>query len=64
MALHLKAARINAGLTRKQVAEEVGISQNTLASYEAYRTIPDINVAKKLAALYKLSVDDIIFFAE
>lgn len=64
MALHLKAARVNAGFTLVQAAAAVGISKNTLANYEAYRTIPDIEVGKKLAALYKLSVDDIIFFVK
>lgn len=69
MALHLNAARVNAGYTQIGAVEElqrmgVKISKNTLISYEAYRTKPDIETAKAMAKLYGLSVDDIIFFAE
>ncbi len=64
MPISLKAARINADFTQKAAAERLNISKNTLASYESYRTIPDIATAKKIANLYRLSVNDIIFFAE
>lgn len=63
MAIHLKAARVNAGYNQKQAAEKLNISKGTLASYEKYKTIPDIETAKKIADLYRLTVDDIIFFA-
>lgn len=62
--LHLKAARVNAGLTQKQVAEMLNISKNTVINYEKYRTTPDVETSKTLAALYGLTVNDIIFFAE
>ena len=69
MAIHLKAARVNAGYTQEEVVEELRkqgckISKNTIISYEAYRTIPDIETAVRLARLYRMSVDDIIFFTE
>lgn len=63
MAVHLKAARVNAGLTQKEAAEKLNISKGTLANYEKYRTKPDIEMSKQMAVLYKMSVDDIIFFA-
>lgn len=62
MALHLKAARVNAGLTQKEAAEKLNISKGTLVNYEKYRTKPDIEMSKRIAALYNVSVDDIIFF--
>ena len=46
MAISIKAARVNAGFTQTDVAERVGKTKNTIASYEAYTTIPDISVAK------------------
>ena len=64
MAIHLKAARVNAGLTQEEVAAELGISKNTIVNYEAYRSTPTVETAQKLAKLYHMSVDDIIFFAE
>jgi DNA-binding XRE family transcriptional regulator len=64
MAITLKAARVNAGFTQKEAAKQLGISKSTLASYEMYRTIPSIDVAHKIAELYGLSVDGIIFLPE
>ncbi len=66
MAVTLKAARVNKDYTRPYVIsrlEEMGVklSVNTLASYENKITQPDIGVAKALAAIYEMSVDDIIF---
>ncbi len=62
MAITLKAARVNAGLSQTEAANQLGISKNTLCNYEKYRTIPDIEMSKKIAALYNWSVNDIIFF--
>lgn len=61
MAIHLKAARVNAGLSQVEVSERLGISKNTLISYEKYRSTPDIDTAQKMAALYGMSVDNIIW---
>lgn len=64
MAIHLKAARVNAGFTQEEAAKELGIGKRTLVNYEQYKTIPSIELAKKIAELYRSSVDEIIFFAE
>lgn len=63
MAIKLKAARVNAGLTQVEASKELGISKGTLASYEMYKTKPDIDMAKKIASLYNTSVDNIIWSA-
>ena len=59
MEISVKAARINAGYTQKGAANELNISKNTLASYENYRTIPDIDMAQRIATLYGMSVNSI-----
>lgn len=62
MAISLKAARVNAGLKQTEAAKRLKVSKATLASYEAYKTIPDVRKAQDIAKLYGLSADDIIFF--
>lgn len=62
MAITLKAARVNAGLTLNKSAEALGIHKNTLSSYENYKTKPDIELSKRMATLYGCTVDDLIFF--
>lgn len=64
MAIHLKAARVNAGYTQAEASKILNISKNTLVNYERYRTKPDIEIAQKMAALYGLSVNDIIFLPQ
>lgn len=64
MAIQLKAARVNANLTQEEVAKILNKSKNTIVNYEAYKSKPDIETAKKMASIYGLTVDDIIFFAE
>lgn len=61
MAISIKAARVNAGYTQAEVAERVNKTKNTIASYEAYSTKPDIETAQVMAALFGMSVDDIIW---
>lgn len=63
MAIHLKAARVNAGYTQNEAARALEISKGTLVNYEKYRTKPDIEMSKRIAELYKTTVDNIIFFA-
>jgi transcriptional regulator with XRE-family HTH domain len=46
-----------AGLTQKQAAERLKISKNTLANYEAYKTMPSYEKGKEMASLYGISVD-------
>lgn len=61
MMITLRAARVNAGLTQEEVAQRLGLSKNTLSSYEQFQSVPKIDMAQKLADLYRCSVDDIIF---
>jgi DNA-binding XRE family transcriptional regulator len=64
MAISIKAARVNKGLTQTEVGNRVNKSKNTIASYEAYETMPDIETALAMASLFGMSVDDIRWTAE
>jgi transcriptional regulator with XRE-family HTH domain len=67
MAFTLKAARVNANLSRPKVVERlkaeysIEITRNTLASYENKVTQPSVVIAKALASIYGMSIDDINF---
>jgi len=62
MAITLKAARVNAGMSQTEAAKQLGISKNTLLNYEKYKTKPNIELSTRIAVLYGLTVDSIIFF--
>lgn len=57
----MSAARVNAGLTQGQLAEEMGVSRTTVVSWEKGRTAPDITQAKRLAEVVGLDLDFIFF---
>lgn len=57
----MEAARRNAGLTQIDAAKAIGVSKSTLISYEKGRSIPKVDVAKRMATVYGCSVDQIIF---
>lgn len=67
MAITLKAARVNADMTRPEVIEHligkfgIKISINTLSNYENKQSQPGVLIAKALASIYGVSVNDITF---
>lgn len=46
----MEAARVNAGLTQKQLAVECGVSESTVIKWESGRSLPSL---KKLPLLEK-----------
>lgn len=61
MAVYIKAARVNAGLTQEDVAKALKKSKNTIVSYEAYTSSPDITIAIEMAELFGMALEDIIW---
>lgn len=53
----LKVARINSNMSRKQVAERLGISESIIGLYETESRQPSLHVLVKLASLYKVTTD-------
>ena len=52
--------RINRGETQEQVAESIGISYVSLSRYETGQRIPKLNIVKKLANYYGVSLDELL----
>lgn len=58
--LTLKACRVNANLTIKEVADYIDKTERTIQNWEKGITIPDVSNLKLLSQLY--SVDEGIIF--
>ena len=58
--LELKILRVRKGMTQADLAEKVGVSQNTIFLYEAGNRFPRNSVLEKLAAALECEVKDII----
>lgn len=58
----LAQARRKAGLTQEAVAEKLGVSRQTISKWELDETLPDIRQSKRLAMLYRVTLDVLIDF--
>lgn len=59
MRISIKAARTNVGLTQKEAAKELHVTQKTLSFWENGKTKPTISMVAAICALYRVSYDDI-----
>ncbi|HFZ7200513.1 TPA: helix-turn-helix domain-containing protein [Streptococcus agalactiae] len=55
----LKACRVNAGYTLRQVAKKVGKNFQTISKYEKDSTLIPFELLKDLSELYHVKLDDI-----
>lgn len=57
--ISLAAARVNAGLTQKEVAAALRVGNQTIVSWEKGTTEPKMSQAAELSRLYGLPLDNI-----
>lgn len=62
MKLTLAAARVNKGLTQVEAAKKLGISSHALYCYENGRTSPTVEKMEKMAKLYEVERENLVFF--
>ena len=56
----LKESRIHYGITQKELAKKLRVSQSTYAGYETGKSTPNIETLWKLADIYGTPVDLLI----
>lgn len=61
MGITLKALRINAGYDQRTAAQEIGVTTETLGSWERGRTFPTVPQITKIENLYGVNYADINF---
>lgn len=57
---NLKSARKGVGFTQKQVAEKLGVVESCYANWEQGRTEPNVDMLRKLAEIFDVSIDELI----
>lgn len=60
MFVKIKEHRKRIGLTQKQIAEILGVRQNTVCLWEQGKREPSIVKLKKMAFLFGITVDELI----
>lgn len=59
--ISMEAARVNAGMLQKDVADALSITPSTLRSWEKGESVPDYDKAIRLSELYNYPADYIFF---
>ena len=57
----LRTARDRLGLTQKEAAKKLGISDDVLSNYERGKTYPSIPMLKKIEEVYQVEYDQLLF---
>lgn len=60
MLKNLKALRESTGISQKQLAETIGVSQQSINKYENHNIEPDIDTLIRIADYFNTSVDYLI----
>ena len=58
----LAEARRKSGRSQEAVAESLGVSRQTVSKWEMGQVVPNIAQCQELAALYRLSLDELVQF--
>ena len=61
---NLKEARINSGLSQKEVAEQLGVAKSSYSLYESGKREPDVERIKMLAQILGVSSDALLGLPE
>ena len=59
--INLKSLRQAKGMTQADVAEAISVTRQTVSSYESGRTQPDLETMKRLAEVYQVDIDDVLY---
>lgn len=57
---NLKETRKSCGFTQKQVATALNVVESCYANWEQGRTEPNIEMLRKLAYIFNVSIDELI----
>ncbi len=63
MAITLRSARVNKGLTQVKAAELIGITPDTLSNYERGKSYPDVPIIQRMEQVYGVSYSELIFLS-
>lgn len=57
----LRTARDRLGLSQKEAAKRLGISDDVLSNYERGKTYPNVLMLKKIEEVYDVKYDQLLF---
>lgn len=59
--ISIRAARVNVGLSQKEAADHLGVSNKTICNWESGATYPPADKIPEICELYGVSYDNLNF---
>ena len=60
MLMRIRELRKSTGMQQRQLADRMGVAQNTISNWETERTYPDIISVIKMSDIYFISLDELM----
>ena len=60
MTVNIKKAREKAGFTQQDLADELGVSQSTVATWETQKSLPRTDKLPALAKILGCTIDELL----
>ena len=60
----MKTARTNAGISQRDMAKKLALSNSSYSNYENGYSTPDIYTLCKLAVIFDITLDELVEFEE
>ena len=64
IAMRLKAARVESGLTQAQLGEKLSVSQDTVSLWENGKSVPTAEYVIEICKLFSISADYLLGLTE
>ena len=61
---NIKTLRMELGLSQKELAKSLNVHQTAVSQWEQGRTAPDIEIAKRIADFFKVSLDFVLDYTD
>ena len=60
ISVNITALRKKAGLSQEALSDRIGVSRQTVAKWESGESVPDVMRCDQMAALFDISLDDLL----
>ena len=64
MKITIKAARVNKNLSQKEAAKLIGVSKDTVGSWDRGKSMPNSKYIPAIEKVYEVSYGDLIFLQQ
>ena len=58
---NIKKIRVEKRMTQEELAEKLSVTRQAISNYETGKTQPDIETLNKIASIFEVSIEEVIY---